>query len=103
MAMARALATARARARAIALTSQCVQLDKRDQRKGRSYKNERAMLFAKQKTCHWCGCELTLETSTLEHIYPLSKGGLDQPNNWTLACHACNQKRGNSMPELNQS
>ena len=87
-------------AEAVAMTTQCVQLDKKDQRK-KSYRNERAMLFERQKNCHWCGCVLTIETATLEHIYPLSKGGLDNPNNYTLACEPCNTKRGNSMPELN--
>ena len=87
-------------AEAVAMTTQCVQLDKKDQRK-KSYRNERAMLFERQKNCHWCGCALTLETATLEHIYPLSKGGLDNANNFTLACKPCNNARGNEMPELN--
>ena len=87
-------------AEAVAMTTQCVQLDKKDQRK-KSYRNERAMLFERQKNCHWCGCVLTIETATLEHIYPLSKGGLDNANNYTLACKPCNNARGNEMPELN--
>ena len=87
-------------AEAVAMTTQCVQLESTDKRK-KNYKKERATLFERQKTCHWCGCQLTLETATLEHIYPLSKGGLDNPNNYTLACEPCNTNRGNEMPELN--
>lgn len=88
---------------AIELTKTCQQLPKVIERKRKGYKADKKKLFKHQQTCNWCGGVLTLETATLDHIYPLSKGGLDQPNNWTLACHACNQKRGNSMPELNQS
>jgi len=33
--------------------------------------------------------------ATIDHIQPLSKGGLDAPSNWQLACHTCNQQKGN--------
>jgi hypothetical protein len=52
--------------------------------------------------CYWCGCELTLDTSTLDHIVPLARGGLDAPNNRVLACEPCNLTRGHAMPELQQ-
>jgi len=57
-------------------------------------------LLEKNNICHWCPTELTHETATIEHIIPLGRGGLDNPNNITLACKPCNETRGNNMPEM---
>lgn len=44
------------------------------------------------RKCAYCGKENTcLE---VEHIQPKSKGGTDRLSNLTLACHQCNQKKG---------
>lgn len=65
-----------------------------------SYKRAKSKVLKKSDRCHWCGCKLTAETATMEHVVPLSRGGLDHHNNRVLACYPCNQKRGNSMPEV---
>lgn len=66
-----------------------------------SYKRVRSLLLERGVTkCHWCKEPLTLETSTIEHIVPLSRGGLDCMQNFTLACNVCNEARGSDMPEL---
>lgn len=70
-----------------------------DTRSGSNRKLRRRML-KKSRKCHWCGIELDINTSTVDHVIPLSRGGLDNANNRVLACDLCNQKRGNSMPEL---
>ena len=45
------------------------------------------------RTCVYCGKrDVPLE---VEHIVPKSKGGSDRVSNLTLACHKCNQKKGN--------
>jgi 5-methylcytosine-specific restriction endonuclease McrA len=44
--------------------------------------------------------KLTLDTSTMDHVIPLHRGGLDNANNRVLACEPCNSKRGHDMPEL---
>jgi 5-methylcytosine-specific restriction endonuclease McrA len=45
------------------------------------------------RECAYCGVSnVPLE---IEHIQPLSKGGSDRISNLTLACHCCNQKKGN--------
>lgn len=72
---------------------------KKDDRKGHS-KEKRKKLLRKSNQCHWCGCRLTLGSSTLEHVIPLHRGGLDNANNRVLACKPCNWKRGHEMPEL---
>lgn len=64
----------------------------------------RAKMLKKGITvCHWCKTPLTLDTSTIEHVIPLARGGLDNANNRTLACYDCNQDRGGNMPELNNA
>ncbi len=54
----------------------------------------REYLLAKwERKCAYCGAEnLPFE---IEHIQPKSKGGSDRVSNLTLACHRCNQAKGN--------
>ncbi|KPQ40131.1 MAG: Restriction endonuclease [Phormidium sp. OSCR] len=45
------------------------------------------------RTCAYCGVpHVPLE---VEHIQPQSKGGSDRVSNLTIACHSCNQAKGN--------
>jgi 5-methylcytosine-specific restriction endonuclease McrA len=45
-----------------------------------------------QRTCAYCHArEVPLE---IEHIIPKSRGGSHRSSNLTLACHACNQRKG---------
>lgn len=71
----------------------------KDLRSGNS-RRKRAKMLQKIRCCKWCGVELTLDTSTIEHVIPLASGGLDNANNRTLACKPCNESRGNKMTEL---
>ena len=34
----------------------------------------------------------------VEHLWPKSRHGTDRISNLTLACHACNQRKGNRTP-----
>jgi 5-methylcytosine-specific restriction endonuclease McrA len=73
-------------------------------RRGKNTRKKRAALIRKGvTTCYWCDAPLTLDTSTIEHIIPLSTNGLDNANNRTLACQPCNKKRGNVMLELKET
>lgn len=46
-----------------------------------------------QRQCAYCEVkDVPLE---IEHIQPRSQGGSDRISNLALACHACNQKKGN--------
>jgi 5-methylcytosine-specific restriction endonuclease McrA len=71
----------------------------RDRRSKNSHGKRYAML-KKKAFCHWCNAPLTLENSTIEHLIPLARGGLDNSNNRVLACKPCNHSRGCDMPEL---
>ncbi|AFY61962.1 RNA-guided endonuclease IscB [Synechococcus sp. PCC 6312] len=45
------------------------------------------------RKCTYCGTkDVPLE---VEHIHPRSRGGTDRVSNLTMACHACNQSKGN--------
>ena len=74
-------------------------ISEREKRRG-NYRNKRSKLLKKNSRCHWCKKELTLDSSTLDHAIPLALGGLDNANNWVLACEPCNHERGHAMPEL---
>jgi len=45
------------------------------------------------RRCAYCGRENVL--LEVEHIVPKSRGGTNRVSNLTLACHECNQKKGN--------
>ncbi|HEX6293060.1 MAG TPA: RNA-guided endonuclease IscB [Herpetosiphonaceae bacterium] len=46
-----------------------------------------------QRRCAYCGVvNVPLE---VEHLIPKSRGGSDRVSNLTLACHGCNQRKGN--------
>lgn len=54
----------------------------------------REYLLAKfNRTCQYCGA--TNKPFEVDHIHPKSKGGSDRVSNLTLACHDCNQTKGN--------
>lgn len=44
--------------------------------------------------CWRCGCHLTFEIATVDHLRPRAKGGPDLPHNFRLCCYPCNQERG---------
>ena len=80
----------------------------KDERRS-TYRDVKTKMFRKQKTCNWCHVQLTLDgeipgtmKATLDHVIPLKRGGLDNANNWVLACEPCNSKRGHDMSELKQ-
>lgn len=60
-------------------------------------------MFAKSQLCHWCRRKLQWEEATVDHVVPLSRGGLHNHNNMVLACETCNRGRGNAMPELGEA
>lgn len=43
-----------------------------------------------QGICQICGRSISFSEMTLDHIYPLAKGGDSQPDNLQCACQVCN-------------
>lgn len=75
-----------------------------DKPKRKQYRKYRKRLIEQGKdACHWCGIKLTLDTSTMDHVIPLSRGGLDHECNRVLSCEPCNSERADKMPELKKN
>jgi len=52
------------------------------------------------RKCCYCGKEnIPLIPLEIEHIIPKSRGGTNRIDNLCLACHECNQKKGNMTAE----
>lgn len=63
-------------------------------------KQERKIIYDKSNgRCELCGQRLSLENMTLDHIIPISMGGKDDMNNLQASCFACNQFKGNILPD----
>lgn len=62
-----------------------------------NYEIKEFLLEKFDRTCIYCGAKnIPLE---IEHIIPKSRGGTNRIDNLTIACHSCNQKKGNKTAE----
>jgi 5-methylcytosine-specific restriction endonuclease McrA len=76
---------------------------KRNPNKRERAQRLRAKLLAKQRwRCVYCDRKVSESAApnvphraTLEHILPVSMGGMTTVNNCAVACFECNQQRGN--------
>jgi 5-methylcytosine-specific restriction endonuclease McrA len=50
------------------------------------------------RRCVYCAAPLAPEFATLDHVLPVSRGGSHVPGNLVIACHECNQLKGNALP-----
>ena len=50
------------------------------------------------RRCVYCATPLTPESATIDHVLPLSRGGTHAPGNLVVACHDCNQLKGDQLP-----
>jgi 5-methylcytosine-specific restriction endonuclease McrA len=55
----------------------------------------RSILHRDKNQCGYCGGAAT----TIDHIFPKSRGGLDTWDNLIAACLPCNQRKRNRTPE----
>lgn len=74
----------------------------KDKRRGKLKAKRAALIRRNGPKCHWCPEILTVDTSTIDHVIPIARGGLDNNNNRVLACAPCNRRRGHEMPEVKQ-
>jgi len=56
------------------------------------------LLIRDDYECVYCGCGLDLETATIDHIHPQSKGGATSWDNCAIACKKCNHTKGDELP-----
>ena len=65
-------------------------------------KRWKANRFEESCPCWLCGQPFaSVDEVTIDHVIPLGRGGLDNPNNWKPAHATCNQKRGTDMRVIN--
>jgi 5-methylcytosine-specific restriction endonuclease McrA len=50
------------------------------------------------RRCVYCSTPLDFETATLDHVYPLARGGAHHPGNVVLACTRCNRLKSDQLP-----
>lgn len=48
--------------------------------------------------CHWCRNPIPRGKVTIDHVFPLSRGGLHVPANLVAACRPCNLRKSSKMP-----
>jgi 5-methylcytosine-specific restriction endonuclease McrA len=54
--------------------------------------------FDKVTHCGYCGCVLTDDNKTVDHLYPLSGGGAHMAFNLIICCKSCNSKKSGKQP-----
>jgi 5-methylcytosine-specific restriction endonuclease McrA len=59
---------------------------------------KRATMRECGRRCVYCARSLDLEAATLDHVYPLSKGGTHTTGNLVAACGPCNRMKGDMLP-----
>ena len=65
----------------------------------------RAEAFMLDDECPGCGVIMHDGGSdddslcTVDHVVPRALDGADDPSNWGLLCHLCNQTKGDSYPD----
>lgn len=47
--------------------------------------------------CQYCGSQTRLE---IDHIFPFSRGGGNEPENLQVLCKSCNLEKGDSIPDI---
>jgi len=50
-------------------------------------------------SCQYCGCNLNSTNATVDHVLPVSRGGLFSWKNVVASCKPCNSRKANRTPE----
>lgn len=50
------------------------------------------------RRCVYCGAVLDFTIATIDHVYPLARGGANVPGNLVVACGPCNRLKGDMLP-----
>lgn len=62
-------------------------------------KAERIEVYAKcDGHCAYCGGEITISQMQVDHLWPISLGGIDTMINWNPSCRSCNHYKSSSPP-----
>lgn len=47
----------------------------------------------KETLCYWCGCKITPQNYTIDHLVAKNRGGDERPENKVVCCNDCNQDK----------
>ena len=75
----------------------CCRGPRKRRRRRRTLRQRRRHLFQLNPVCKYCGVALQWESSTVDHVVPISKGGTNDLQNLVLACKPCNTRKGNKL------
>lgn len=56
------------------------------------------LLIRDHRKCVYCQCDLTLDTTTIDHVMPTSRGGTTTWENCVSACSSCNREKAHHLP-----
>ncbi|MDQ6887263.1 MAG: HNH endonuclease [Gemmatimonadota bacterium] len=59
---------------------------------------KRAMMRDCSRRCVYCASCLDIGDATIDHVYPLARGGPNVPGNLVVACGPCNRMKGDMLP-----
>jgi 5-methylcytosine-specific restriction endonuclease McrA len=59
----------------------------------------RNILLRDQYTCQYCGNRMSHQAITIDHVKPRCRGGTTMWENVVAACHPCNRRKADMMPE----
>lgn len=57
-----------------------------------------AMMRDCGRRCVYCAAPLDFDVATIDHVFPLAKGGIHTPGNLVTACGRCNRLKGDLLP-----
>ena len=57
-----------------------------------------AMMRDCSRRCVYCASPLDFDLATIDHVFPLARGGIHTPGNLVAACGRCNRLKGDMLP-----
>ncbi len=66
-------------------------------RKYSGYSKYKKRLFRKSNICSICKKGMNYEDASIDHIIPISKGGMNNPANYQLTHAHCNSQKGDNV------
>jgi 5-methylcytosine-specific restriction endonuclease McrA len=57
-----------------------------------------AMMRDCGRRCVYCAAPLDFDIATIDHVFPLARGGIHSPGNLVAACGRCNRLKGDMLP-----
>lgn len=65
----------------------------------RYFKSLAELMHHQERRCQLCGCKITYDEMSLDHIVPLAMGGEDSLENLQATCEPCNSHKKALLPE----